>query len=41
MRQYLYFCTWKLVSVCTFVLANASVPVKRLSKGAAHVEALI
>ena len=24
MRQYLYFCTSKCVSVCTFVLANAS-----------------
>jgi len=25
MRQYLYFCAAKCVSICTFVLVNASV----------------
>ncbi len=29
MRQYLYFCTSKCVSICTFVLVNASDPCER------------
>ena len=41
-RQYSYLFALGNASVfCTFVLVNASVPVKRLSKGAAHVETLV